>query len=63
MKIFGNLWKVTITEYDSFSGPTVMSEEVYTTRAEADAAAFEVNKKNTSKTAPDYYIQANVTKV
>ena len=68
MQITSPLWKVTITESDSFRGQEVLDVLVYDNQDEADAKAAQVNSKlkrslKGGGPIPDCFIFAEVEKV
>ena len=58
-----NVWRVRITEMDSFSGPKVVEDLFFSTVQEAHLEANKTNSKNTLKQVPDYYLTASVTRI
>ena len=52
---------VTLTEYERGWGSKAIHTQYFDNISEAEAYANEVNSKNTAPTAPDYYIQAEVS--
>ena len=58
-----SVWRVRITEMDSFSGPKVVEDLFYDNEQEAQLEASKTNSKNTLKQVPDYYLTASVTRI
>lgn len=52
---------VIIREYERGWGSSVIDMVTFDSYTEAKALVDSVNSKNTSPTAPDYYIQAEMT--
>lgn len=63
MKLEGKMWKVTITESERGWGQKVIGSEIYTEESEAKDRCHEINKRNTSKDTPEYYVVANYERV
>lgn len=53
-------YRVTVIESERGWGQKVDEVMYFDTKEEADAAAWNVNKHNTSPTAPDWYMMAYV---
>jgi hypothetical protein len=52
-------YRVTFWESERGWGRKILTQEDFETKAEAEAAANEVNSKNTLDRVPDYYIFAD----
>lgn len=59
----GNLYKVTMMEFERGWGQRLIDVKYFTTESEAAAFCTEFNKDNTEAVVPDWYMVARYEKV
>ena len=62
-QISGQIWSVTVTLMDSWSGPTHIETKLFDDELEANAYASERDQRGIFEIVPDEYVIARVRKV
>jgi hypothetical protein len=53
---------VDVVEHDRWSGPDTLETKEFTSEKRAEAFMRKINSKNTAPSAPEYYVEAHVSR-